>query len=882
MANFLKIKYKDVTTKKVNVPLDSGNSNVYQINEPEKETEIVISSTEQFPFFLVDVETTATVNELSKTNGGQLYYIKIYELRGNNNANPNPIIDENMLSKYNTLNNTSYTNFTIYNSYSRSLTSGYRNNLAGKWGYYYLVGNIITDIECISTQCCVCVTTRAQEFLNMTYSMYGLGYSFRNSGCVSWTQLGYNGQNLARYPMVQYNALTHGKNFSYSGVDYGNCAVSWITLQSDFEINTFERFSNGTAIRNPLVPDEYNIPSGNVQIEHVYSAWTGTSAGATETTNRLTAFHTILTDNLSTAEQYTRSKWNYFRYLLGNQYRLHYDMNLNDNLIRAKLTSSEQICGDKEPLHNSSQHSAAKTTTITAEYALHIYTYRYDVDSDKYLFIKHTQTEYFDGVSNDVNFTQEVLTGLNNTPEYQYTSDKYNTNLYAEFYNILQLILYKHTKESLQYSSPGLKPVDKYEPYYSQPFPKAGNLTASEFEALKNTNLMYANTITISNCPSVFNDCNLKASTPYEEGELSISYIYDEPQKPEEPQDVDPQEPDDPTKNPTTPIKPDPETGKVPEPIPTEPPTPTNKLTFVDSLYKIYKMSRLEVDLLGSFLWNEDWVSLLKPLQTNPMENIISLKRSCFDLPTQENKVNILIGNVDTKVSAFPVYEQYSTVIGSFEFKGKYNSFLDFAPFTQYYMYLPFVGKKEIDPNLCLNHTLTISVVVDVTTLISRYVIKNEDNVVIAEYEFDSAMDLPMSGTDATQKAISIGTNLISTGAHVVGDAMVGNIAGAVAEGVSGLVSSVMSQVNTTTDGHPSANTSLLCDRTVYIEIHRPTYQYISTYAHTKGYPCSVARNVSSLSGFTTFDVSIDLSGVGATTTEIEQLKSLLVSGVYL
>ena len=192
MANFLKIKYKDVTTKSVNVPLDSGNGTVYQIIEPEKETEVVISSTEQFPFFLLDVETTATVNELSSTNGGQTYNIKIYELRGNKNANPNPIIDENMLSKYNTLNNKSYTNFTIYNSYSRRLTSDYRNNLAGKWGYYYLVGNIITDIECLSTNCCVSITTRAQEFLNITYSMYGLGYLFKSSGCVSWKQLGYN------------------------------------------------------------------------------------------------------------------------------------------------------------------------------------------------------------------------------------------------------------------------------------------------------------------------------------------------------------------------------------------------------------------------------------------------------------------------------------------------------------------------------------------------------------------------------------------------------------------------------------------------------------------------------------------------------------------
>lgn len=884
MAEYIRIKYRTKQSRAVSVTTVVGvaKSNIYQCVDGTTESTTVIQSTSKYPFFIMDVETSATASDLTSTYLTRDYLVKVYELIGASGTPTNPVIDEDMLNKYNTLNDSNYTNLTISNKWSYTISENYRNNLSLRWGYYTLAGHVITDIECLSTQCCFTLTTRAQEFLNNYHQRNQLGFFFKPSRCVTWAQLGFVGQSSARYSFPLFDTLVHGKDFHYFDpttlvdTDYGRCYPAWITLQSDFAINNFERFSNGTTIRIPDISDEYNIPYGVQEIDHVYNAWQGAGTTVVETTNRLTAFHTILADNLTTPLEYTRSKWNYFRYLTNKEYTLDCTMDLDNRKIDVGCIVSAQICGGKELLEPSKSYDedTGIQLSINPMYRLRVQTFK-RLDNE-YLLVGQSTSNLTK--AKDVNvLTLQLADSIKGDTEYKNLFiDELPDN--EQFYNFVSLEL---IKQYSTVSASGKTSVSNEIYYRSGELVSRSNISIEEFEELKQTNLMYIFTIGIEHTPDYINDYNTDSTTPYENGRLLMQFRKKtippiEPIDPEKPE-----EPSDPIKYPPKPVPPDPVTGKIPEPIPPTPPQPTNKLTRVDSLYKIYKMSLLEINALSSFLWNEDWVDLLKPLQTNPMENIISLKRSCFDIPASD-RVNVYIGNVNTEVEGSPIYEHYSETIGSFTLKGKYNTFLDFSPFSQYYIYLPFIGKKELDPNLCLNKSLTISVVVDSATLLARYVIKNSDNVIIAEYEFNSGMDLPISATDATQKAISIGTNLIGTGAKVIGNAMIGNIGGAVAEGVNGLVSSTMTQVSTTTEGRPSANTSLLCDRSVYLEIHRPSYQYISSYAHTKGYPAYVTQAVSSLNGFNVFSPDIDLSGISTTSNEMEQLKSLLTSGIYI
>lgn len=61
-----------------------------------------------------------------------------------------------------------------------------------------------------------------------------------------------------------------------------------------------------------------------------------------------------------------------------------------------------------------------------------------------------------------------------------------------------------------------------------------------------------------------------------------------------------------------------------------------------------------------------------------------------------------------------------------------------------------------------------------------------------------------------------------------------------------------------------------------------PMYQNLSKFNHTKGRKCNLSKKISDLKGYTVFNDSIDLTGVGGTKEEIEELKNLMINGVYI
>ena len=54
-----------------------------------------------------------------------------------------------------------------------------------------------------------------------------------------------------------------------------------------------------------------------------------------------------------------------------------------------------------------------------------------------------------------------------------------------------------------------------------------------------------------------------------------------------------------------------------------------------------------------------------------------------------------------------------------------------------------------------------------------------------------------------------------------------------------------------------------------------------ASYPHSEGFPLNVSLPVSACSGYTEIE-DIDLTGINATQDEIDELRSILTSGVYL
>lgn len=371
---------------------------------------------------------------------------------------------------------------------------------------------------------------------------------------------------------------------------------------------------------------------------------------------------------------------------------------------------------------------------------------------------------------------------------------------------------------------------------------------------------------------------------------MDIPYSYKEDVPADEPLDIN--------QNPTPPdpfydtdppnIEDDPEAeypiGTVHDSMTSEVIMPTTTpLMEVTALYTIYELTSDDIKKLGHFLWSTSWYENLYLINNTPLENILSLKVCMFDLlsgrNTQIKLLNVPVEYMDYTVgervivTGNLVSENIIETIGQFEITGKYNSFLDLNPFTECRMYLPAVGFVDLDANMVNNHTCTLTVYIDALTLIAKYQLVNDENMIVGEWEFNSAYDLPLTATNKAQAEFSIIGNL----AKSVGEAMTLDVGSALGDLINAIP-----QYHTSTSGSISSNTAMMTSRMAYLEISRPMWQSNLKYNHTVGRVCNQTYQLGLLKGFTQIESGSDLSGINTTSTELDMIRSLLESGVIL
>lgn len=285
-----------------------------------------------------------------------------------------------------------------------------------------------------------------------------------------------------------------------------------------------------------------------------------------------------------------------------------------------------------------------------------------------------------------------------------------------------------------------------------------------------------------------------------------------------------------------------------------------------------FKMSKDRLQQLGRFLWGSNIFDNFSLICNNPIENIISCKSIPLSLDGATQK--IILGNVDTGVNGDKVANNFtSQTIGSIKINEKYNNFLDYAPYTNVIIYLPYVGFKELDTNLVMNKTLSISYTVDVITGGCLCQIQS-DGVRLYEFNGNLGIDIPITASNRAQ----VEAGYISSGIGIASSAVSGNIVGA----VTSLINSAEAQYHYASTSSPNPMCVASTNRTCYIIIDRPTYQTLKSFNHTRGKKCYLTKTINSLKGYTICDEHIDLSGIRATESEKEELVRLLSGGFFV
>lgn len=271
-------------------------------------------------------------------------------------------------------------------------------------------------------------------------------------------------------------------------------------------------------------------------------------------------------------------------------------------------------------------------------------------------------------------------------------------------------------------------------------------------------------------------------------------------------------------------------------------------------------------------------------LVDNPIDCIISLHCiPCVPSNTGAQQ-NIKIGNFDTENKGVVINNQYLTIdCGSLNIKEFWGSALDYSPYTKVELFMPFVGIRELKIEDIMKSTIHIKYNVDVFTGDCLCNVKCGQSV-LYKFAGNLKQDIPVSGRTNNMGIKGMLGAATAFAGGMMGGAVGGPMGAAIGVGsvISSAASVASSKITTTRSGSISGSVGLLDDFRPFFIFHRPVQSLANKFNTFKGYPSNITRTLSTLSGYTEVEY-INLQNIpNATSEEMDEIKSLLKSGVLL
>ena len=371
---------------------------------------------------------------------------------------------------------------------------------------------------------------------------------------------------------------------------------------------------------------------------------------------------------------------------------------------------------------------------------------------------------------------------------------------------------------------------------------------------------------------------------------------------------------------------------------PNLPPVPIDPNTYSNSSYfkfvalgsvgnKRYSLGVTDVNGLLSDLWSllttfsqDSFDYFTQKVQagflvTNPIDSIVSLLCFPFTIPHNYDNVPIKLGKYDMTARGNTVSQSTYTInfTGVPIFPRFGNCYLDYEPYTNYEVYIPFCGTVPLKAADIIGHTLNVKLIVDLYTgSCTGYILA--DDLVIETVTGTVAITIPITGMDSsTINAQIVNANLNYKSSQYLAGAAIGSMVSV--SGFIGALSNPAETVNKIAQsqiteeraqyelthiptqphiiGASSPALGWCCDTIARVMIYYPTGDVITdnkppsliddkiqSFGDLNGFSCLKWGKVREFSGFTLGNIKLD--GVPCTESERARLKQLFSTGVYL
>ena len=251
--------------------------------------------------------------------------------------------------------------------------------------------------------------------------------------------------------------------------------------------------------------------------------------------------------------------------------------------------------------------------------------------------------------------------------------------------------------------------------------------------------------------------------------------------------------------------------------------------------------------------------------------------------PTMGGAQNVKFGNITTSVALNKLSSQWAEVdCGTLSIKEYVGSFLDYSPYVNISLYLPYIGYRELSPDDVMNDTIHVVYHIDCLTGGCCAFVECGKKGLLYTFNGSCIANVPITAINysgAIQNAVSAVGAVAMAGAGIATGAAPLTAMG-VASGLSNAANTaVNSKPTVQRSGNMGGSAGLMSYQKPLLVITRPRMSVPDKLNKFTGLTTNVTMPLSSCVGFTQVEL-IHLDGVPCTENERSELLSLLKQGV--
>lgn len=314
---------------------------------------------------------------------------------------------------------------------------------------------------------------------------------------------------------------------------------------------------------------------------------------------------------------------------------------------------------------------------------------------------------------------------------------------------------------------------------------------------------------------------------------------------------------------------------------------------IASGMFTVYCPTSSQLEAISEYLWDNDIIENMHKYFNNFSDNIIAL----YVLPCKpaNNPVKTFkVGNLASTDPDLASVEYLSTRfikidMGECVISPFWDSYLDYAPYSKFEIYLPGIGIQALDADDIICPSLEDGSLpkAEGSIISLEYMIDLMTGVLVAfvsingemRYQFPGKMgfSIPLTGENYAR----LMTGFVSATAGLLGTLATGGAAApfAAAASTAGIVNAMKPDVYR--GGNLSGDASMLSSKSPYLIYRRPNKPLLEGQENFTGFPSYKIGLLSEFSGYTEV-LDAHVEGISCTDEERDQILALLKGGVII